>query len=453
MTPPADWFTRLREFLFPHEAEQDESFRREIRRLSRRSLYLMGLIILVMAVLVYPATLVVTTPNLSSFGAIGATVAVLLLGGLLVGLARSRLGESYGRHLALLMMLLLAATGIWFDLSSASDVGDAEKFVLADMLGVMLMSVVLIPALPVQVFLLGIATTTMFVLGWWLSPFWGAPGEEGLVLVASVLFSYALFCPILSAVNYHRLWSSHRSHTEVLRTQRNLLLTENAASMGRLAAALSHELNNPLGTIKSAISTLAELAGKRRSVTSNQTATLDGMESQLHRAAAEAVERMDGIIHRMQRFTNLDRAEVRSVQLGELLADIVALIDPERRFDVDIQVDASSVPAVVCRPQPLAAVLSRLVEGSIESVPKPGRVDIRAAAEGPSVVVEIRDNRPRIPPRHLATLFEPRFRTSEGRIATANWNWFTSRQIIRESGGELSVTSDEDATTTTIRIS
>ncbi|MCP5113200.1 MAG: HAMP domain-containing histidine kinase [bacterium] len=276
--------------------------------------------------------------------------------------------------------------------------------------------------------------------------------QQGVLIVALVILSYALFCPVLAAVNYHRLWSSHRSHAAVLRAQRNLLLTENAALTGRLAAALSHELNSPLGAVKSAVSTLGELPRRYRSASEDQLPALESLEAQLQTASAEAIHRMNDIIHRMQRFTNLDRAEVRQVRIGDLLADIIALIEPESRRQVDLRIEESPTPALVCRPQPLSAVLSSLIQDAIESVPKPGKVCVQTAGISYSVTITIRDNRPPIPLRTLATMFDPSFRVTGGRIAAANWNWFTSRQIIRENGGDLTVTSGKEETITTVTL-
>jgi signal transduction histidine kinase len=68
---------------------------------------------------------------------------------------------------------------------------------------------------------------------------------------------------------YTQRHSSYRAHQEALRiaedlrqSQLRVLLSENAASMGRLAAALSHDFNSPIGALRSSAETLLSLAGR-----------------------------------------------------------------------------------------------------------------------------------------------------------------------------------------------
>jgi signal transduction histidine kinase len=43
----------------------------------------------------------------------------------------------------------------------------------------------------------------------------------------------------------------------------------------------------------------------------------------------------------------------------------------------------------------------------------------------------------------MHTIFDPGFRVAEGRVATGNWSMFSSRQIVREHGGEIRIASAE----------
>ncbi len=119
--------------------------------------------------------------------------------------------------------------------------------------------------------------------------------------------------------------------------QRRMLIAENIESLGRLAAALSHEFNTPLGTLKSTVDTLVRAAARRGSAPPDEQERLEAVQADLRKSLDASLERMEQVISRIQRFTNLDRAEVQEVDLNELLSDVVAL---------------AAVPATIIERQP-----------------------------------------------------------------------------------------------------
>jgi two-component system NtrC family sensor kinase len=53
----------------------------------------------------------------------------------------------------------------------------------------------------------------------------------------------------------------------------------------------------------------------------------------------------------------------------------------------------------------------------------------------------IEDNGRGIPPERLHHIFDPGFEVAEGRVSTGNWSLFTSRQYIKEHGGDIRIQS------------
>lgn len=71
-----------------------------------------------------------------------------------------------------------------------------------------------------------------------------------------------MLCTALAAVSYQRLFGAYRARQQDVATQSRLLLTENAATLGRFAGTLSHELNNPIGVISSVVDSLHRIEGR-----------------------------------------------------------------------------------------------------------------------------------------------------------------------------------------------
>jgi signal transduction histidine kinase len=220
------------------------------------------------------------------------------------------------------------------------------------------------------------------------------------------------------------------------------LLAENAASLGRLAAALSHELNSPIGALGSAVDTLLLLAARQATTAPGpEQQRLVVLQNDLRRSIRASTDRLKEIVERMQRFTNLDKAEVQLANVNEILSDVTALLEPSWRGKAQVELDLKPVPDLVCRPQQLSAVFSGLLGNAVEATNGNGHVSVASRENGDYVIVEISDNGHGLAPDELQDIFDPGFRVRGSRVASGNWSMFTSRQIIREHGGDITLSS------------
>ena len=144
----------------------------------------------------------------------------------------------------------------------------------------------------------------------------------------------------------------------------------------------------------------------------------------------------------MQRFSNLDMAEVKAADINELIRDVAALLEPKYKDRVAVEIDLQPVPPLVCRPQQLSAVFSNLMGNAIEATNGNGRVAVSSRQRGPDLQVEFADNGRGLNQQEIETIFDPGFKVAHGRVATGNWSMFSSRQIVREHGGEIQIESE-----------
>jgi two-component system NtrC family sensor kinase len=237
---------------------------------------------------------------------------------------------------------------------------------------------------------------------------------------------------------------AEESFQALQKAQASLLLERTAASQIRFAAALSHELNTPLGSLSSAFETLARIVERVDLDPKRQRAAEEAMHS-----GRLSNERINAIAGRMRNLTNLDRAEERLVDLNSLCADTVEFLSPEIGH-LRIELRLSRLPQVKCRPQQIGAVLANLIRNASSALGSNGngQIEVASHAEPASVVLEVKDNGPGIEPDRMATLFEPGFRIHRGRVATTNWGLFLSRSIVSEHGGRLEIESSPGQGTT-----
>jgi signal transduction histidine kinase len=225
------------------------------------------------------------------------------------------------------------------------------------------------------------------------------------------------------------------------KAEEKVLLAEYGASMGRFAAALSHELNSPMGALKTALQTSAALKTKKLLLPPEKQKELEEIDADLRRTALESLERLHQIVLRMQRFTNLDRSELLQVDLNALLRDVVDFIGAELKAGVSIEVTSQPLPSIFVRPQQISAVFSNLLQNAIDGLEGGGHVMLTTRRRGSQVEVCIEDDGKGMPPEELANIFDPAFKIKSGRVSTGNWSLFSSRQIVWQHGGEIAIQS------------
>ena len=265
-----------------------------------------------------------------------------------------------------------------------------------------------------------------------------------------VLFNFMLTClaAALAAMIYNQRRSAYEWLRSTLQASENLrqaearnLLSQNAASVGRLAAALSHELNSPIGALVSGVETLLLLASRQATSSPAEQQRLVILQNDLRKSIRQSTDRLSAIVARMQRFTNLDKAEVQSANINDILTDVTALLEPTYKGKAEIAMHLQPLPLLVCRPQQLSAVFSNLLGNAIEAVNGDGRISIATRPKEANVEVAISDNGRGLEAPVLETIFDPGFKVTQGRITSGNWSMFSSRQIIHEHGGDIHISS------------
>ena len=225
------------------------------------------------------------------------------------------------------------------------------------------------------------------------------------------------------------------------RAESQVLLSEYAGSIGRFAAALSHEFNSPLGALKNALQTSRRLAERRQAASGDKLAELEAIDAELSRTALEAVERLNQMVLRMQRITNLDRDEALPVDLNALLRDVTDLLKSATQAPTAVELDLQPLPALSILPQQMSAVFSNLLQNAIDASGAAGTVKISTRQLHGSVEIVFQDGGRGFSSEQLSHVFDPAFRVREGRVSTGNWGLFSSRQIVRECGGDISIES------------
>ena len=364
----------------------------------------------------------------------------VLLGGSTLLLVRTAWAKRHARALTLGNGFLAGSFLIWTSLYVGGPAAQSEIASLLSVVVILLVGVALVPALPWQILLLGGALGWVHFLSARLTASWGWTDPVSLHHYAG-LDVILLLCMALCALNYRKLHETYTSHRNEIQAQERLLVSENAAMLGKFAATISHELNSPLGAVSSSIESLERLEARRAAGETLDPVRTRNLHETLVQTARASLVKMREAVARMQRFTNLDRSEAHPIDVRQLLEDVKALLEPEWEGRVNLDLQCSELPRVTVRPQQISAVLAKLLRNAIAASPPHGRVELAAQCRNGSVEVTIRDDGPGLPPDELERAFEPGFLVRDGRVQAGHWGLFSSQQVLREHGGDLSIES------------
>lgn len=217
--------------------------------------------------------------------------------------------------------------------------------------------------------------------------------------------------------------------TSDISMQRRLASSERLAAVGRLAAKVAHELNNPLDGILRYINLASRVAGEGGD--ERPVAYLD--------EARTGLMRMARIIGELLEFSRSTVRSNEAVDLRRALKDAsMTLAGPAERNGVRIEVKVDDdVPAL--ESGSLYQVLTNLMKNGIEAMPDGGLLTVRAsraARAAGAVEISVGDRGPGIPSDRLETVFEPFYSTKQAGQGTG-LGLAICRELVEKHGGSL----------------
>jgi PAS domain S-box-containing protein len=244
------------------------------------------------------------------------------------------------------------------------------------------------------------------VLETWLSPIRGAGGEiTGVLGVATDV-------------------------TERRRMQQQVHQSERMAALGRLAASVGHEINNPLAYATEALRLAGELAAG-----GGQSERL----SELLAEARDGLERVRLITRDLKVFSREDEVR-RPHDLNRALGAATKMVATRTAPRTRIELDLGAPATVEADENRLVQIFVNLVLNAADALPPDGlernRISIRSRLEGGTAIVEVADNGPGVPAELRGRVFEPFFTTKPVGEGTG-LGLFVTRNLVEALGGSV----------------
>jgi len=274
--------------------------------------------------------------------------------------------------------------------------------------------------------------------------------------------------------------------TDLQNIQSQLLQSEKLASIGQLAAGVAHEINNPVGFVKSNLGTLNEYEqdltklldqyrmlettlGKEKNMEGDgalQKALeniqkskdeidlsfiLDDFKNIINESL-EGMARVAKIVADLKDFAHVDKAELEHVDLNNGIESTLNIVWNELKYKAEVIKDLGKIPLVKCYPQRINQVFMNILVNAAQAIEYKGEIRITTRADNGHVEIRISDTGKGIPPDVLPKIFDPFFTTKEvGKGTGLGLNM--AYNIIQRHKGTIDVESEVGkGTTFTIRI-
>jgi signal transduction histidine kinase len=259
-----------------------------------------------------------------------------------------------------------------------------------------------------------------------------------------------------------------RLEQNVRETKGALIQSEKLASLGRLAAGVAHEINNPLAFVVNNLAVLhrdvldamrvldkyregGDALAREAPALAAEAARLEEEVdlpylrenlARLFGSSGEGLQRVRAIVQNLRDFARLDEAEFKDVDLNTALRSTLEVL----RYELDkkaVRVETSfqDLPPVACHAGKIDQAFLNVALNAIQASEREGLVEVRTRPDGAAaVVVEIEDHGGGIRPEHMPHIFEPFFTTKPVGAGTG-LGLSVSYGVVRDQGGTIEVES------------
>lgn len=210
------------------------------------------------------------------------------------------------------------------------------------------------------------------------------------------------------------------------------------ASIGRLAAGVAHEINNPLAVINEKVGLIKDILTIKDEFKGNKKLV------ELANSALYSVDRCGTITKRLLNFARHLDVKIQLVNIDEVIKDVLGFLAKEADYrSIKVLVNVSrNIPEFECDRGKLQQIFLNIVNNAFAAVKDGGKIDITAKREKTDLIsVTFTDDGYGIPKSDLERVFEPFFSTKTKQGGTGLGLSITYG-LVQELGGSVGVQSE-----------
>ncbi|MEW6428498.1 MAG: ATP-binding protein [Thermodesulfobacteriota bacterium] len=217
------------------------------------------------------------------------------------------------------------------------------------------------------------------------------------------------------------------SQEELDRTREQAFHSEKMAALGRLAAGVAHEINNPLG-------------GMLNCVKAMQDAPDDvAMHQRYLELLRKGLHRIGATVRQLLNFGRREPLHPQPVAVDELIRECFQLLEYGLKR-IDLELDLALPQSCLVDLEALKQIIINIGLNAIQAMPAGGSLRVRTESGDGRIRIEFTDSGPGIAPEHLDKIFDPFFTTKEVGEGTG-LGLSVTHALVERMGGEITVAS------------
>ncbi len=281
------------------------------------------------------------------------------------------------------------------------------------------------------------------------------PHEEMAALFGARYTGYLIMAAGVLLLVVGTIFTSRSITNELIRFEREkakaddmLMQSSKMAALGKMAAGVAHEINNPLQIIGDQAGWMKDLLEEEDVANAKHLREFQECIRKIERH----VERCRTITHRLLRFGRRMETTQEQVDVNQVVAETITFLENEAHYrDIHILTFYDEhLPRITTDQNQLQQVFLNIIDNAIDAIGKAGTISIKTSfVSGPpkEIVVDISDTGPGIPPEIRSRIFDPFFTTKKANEGTGLGLSITYT-IVERLGGHISVQSGSGRGTT-----
>jgi signal transduction histidine kinase len=264
----------------------------------------------------------------------------------------------------------------------------------------------------------------------------GLQAEHYFRRIKQIWSEFLLLAAVLAALGLFFAWLLHRYQSaylnQVRHFERRIARHREDAVLGRAAAAITHEIRNPLNAIGMGLQRLQMEAGH-----------LEADHQRLIGSMLQAVHRTDNIVSNIRRYAKPFTLKKITLRLDKLVSEVLCLYEQQRKaHQIKLNFNVNCDTEITGDRELLAEVVENLVKNGIEAQPDGGYLNINIDKQDTGICLSMENGGFPLSTQEAQRIMEPYFTT---KAKGTGLGLAIAQRIMTAHGGRINVEVVEEA--------